>query len=138
MKWRKGITLGSKHKEFLWKYSIEEGLTISLTFKNGNYITKFKNNELNEIIDYTIKKQRIQLANNVEKLANGTEKEGLGSFIYNTISRETVDAQASSHIAAILFEIGVFDYNGAKRGMEFWVIDSAWEQRFLEYEKDNS
>lgn len=112
-----------KDKEFKWRYSSYDGLVINRSFKNGNHETVFSDKGIKKVINYIKKKERIPLANNVEKLTNGTEKEGLGSFIYQNISKNTADAQAESHLASIMYNLGIFGYIGALRDMEFWLID---------------
>ena len=52
------------------------------------------------------------LANNVEKLANGTEKHGLGRFLYEQLGRDTAGAQLAGQLGVILTSAGVWDYHG--------------------------
>lgn len=136
MEWKSGITLGTKKKEFKWKYSGYDGLTIIRAFKNGDNKTEFSNTDIEKIINYIKGKGRVPLANSVGKLTNGTEKDGFGSFIYEYISRNTADAQASSQLVSILYSAGVIGYNGATLGMEFWILDENWKEK-LRVQKDN-
>lgn len=127
MEWKNGLTLSPKGKEFKWRYSKSDGLVITRTFKSGNNKTEFSNEDIDKIINYIKEKGIVPLANNVEKLSNGTEKEGIGSFIYQNISSDTTNAQAASQLASILYNTGVLGYNGAARGMEFWILEENWK-----------
>lgn len=129
MEWISGNTLGSKKKEFKWIYNKEEGLTIIRQFKNGRAKTNFSNADIDKIINYIKEKGRVPLANNVEMLVNGTEKDGIGRFIHKNISESTRDAQAASHLVSIFCNLGVLGYNGAVRGMEFWIMNENWGEK---------
>ncbi|HZJ58537.1 MAG TPA: hypothetical protein VFD57_05650 [Clostridia bacterium] len=129
MKWKMGLTLGSKQKEFRWRYSKANGLVIIRTFKNGNKKTEFSNEDIDSIINFIKEEGIVPLANNVVKLSNGTEKEGIGRFIYQNISNDTTNAQTASQLASILYNTGVLGYNGAVRGMEFWILDDNWKEK---------
>lgn len=126
MEFRKGFTLGKKNP-FEWKYT-NDCIIIKRNFKNTKSTTKFSNSDLNKIINFIIKNDEVELSNNVKKLANGTEKIGLGSFIYNGISKDVTDAQAASQLASILCACRILSYNGAERGMKFKVKEKNWER----------
>lgn len=119
-------TLGSKSKVFKWAIVPEEGLTIYRQFSTGEQVDVFSLNEIEQIIHFAANKGIVPLANNVEKLHRGTEKVGLGSYIYS-LEKSISKAQAMSQFAAIMVHSGVFGYNGAMRNMEFWVKDEDWK-----------
>jgi len=64
----------------------------------------------------------IPLANNVEKLYGGTEKEGLGTTIYALTPGNTMHAQGASYLGVVLERAGIFGWNGEKKGI-------AWQFR---------
>lgn len=59
------------------------------------------------------------LANNVEKLYNGTEARGLGSTIYDIVPGNTRHAQGSSYLGVILEQAGILEWNGKARGIRW-------------------
>lgn len=127
MNYRTFRTLGSKSKLFEWMFDSKIGLKIVRQFSTGERIDIFSTNELEQIIQFTIKNGNMPLANNVVKIHNGTEKKGLGSFIYNQFDKDINKAQAASQLAAILVNTGIYDYNGVTRNMEFWIKNSDWQ-----------
>ncbi|GMQ61701.1 hypothetical protein [Vallitalea maricola] len=127
-------TLGGKAKKFKWKYCEDEGLTIYRVFSKGSkHISIFSDNDLDNIIDFLKNKQELPLANSVDKMKNGTEKEGFGSFIYDKINADTKFAQSASQLVAILISAGIIGYNGAKRNMIFYYKDSNWKIKLIKY-----
>lgn len=113
------ITLGSKHKKFYWWLSDNNYLTIRRTFKNDMrsllVISKENIEGLNEFV-----KQRgsTKLSNNVEKLALGTEEEGIGTYLMNYCRLSSSEAQIASQIVAIFCEAGIWNSNGRLRCIE--------------------
>jgi len=129
-------TLGGKEKSFLWSY---DGERIVIR-KKINGVRKeseisYLNNELEKIMLYIKQGERISLANNVAKLKNGTEKEGIGHYIYNYLERKIDKAQSASQLVAIMVKANVLGYNEAKKNMEFWINDMNWRERMLNYVK---
>ena len=123
----KCFTLG-KNKSFIWEYNSETGITIIRHFKNGERKDPFSNEVIGKIINYVKKSGKVRLSNNVEKLSNGTEVEGLGKFVFDKIKKDTSYAQAMSQFAAIMVKLGIFEYNGERKSMEFWVINEKWQK----------
>ena len=126
--WNKCETLGAKQKDFKWTYDEDEGLTIKRNFINGIYTTTFTNDEINKIIDYISQSKQVKLANNVSKLKNKTENDGLGKFVYDILDRDVTDAQAMSQFAAIFVNQDILGYNNKKRNMLFWVENENWRK----------
>ncbi|MGQ0604380.1 MAG: hypothetical protein ACT4QE_22080 [Anaerolineales bacterium] len=62
------------------------------------------------------------LANNVQKLGDGTEKWGLGSIILEQEESDVSHAQGSSYLGVILEESGYFVWNGRHKGIEWKLI----------------
>ncbi|MFD3157357.1 hypothetical protein ACFIJ5_10920 [Haloimpatiens sp. FM7330] len=134
MNWYKLHTLGNKHKEFEWTYSSLDCLKIKRVFKNNPLvITQFSDLEIEKILNYIFINKELPLANSVHKLSNGTEIDGIGSFIYNNISRDTTDAQASSQFVALFTKLKILGYNQKPIGMRFWLLNIDWKNKILEY-----
>lgn len=125
----KGVTLG-KGKPFLWDYNSQNGIKIIRYFKNIERIDVFSINNINAIVDYVVTTGRVRLSNNVEKLKDGSELDGLGKFVFDNIKKDTSQAQSMSQFAAIMVKMGVFEYNGTKKAMEFWVVNENWRDVF--------
>jgi hypothetical protein len=84
--------------------------TIASTLHGNSYIggdswcwnSTFTEEEINTIQQWSLSGW-VALANNVQRLANGIEQEGLGRFIYENIESKTTTAQLSSHIGALFY-----------------------------------
>lgn len=121
MNYHTNRTLSTKSKPFKWTFNWINGLTIYRQFSNKDRIDVFSTNELEQIIQFTFRNGKVPLANNVDKIYQGTEKKGLGSFIYYHFDKDIIKAQAASQLAAILVHTGIYEYNGATINMEFWI-----------------
>lgn len=130
--WCKNKTLGGKEKTFHWKLNEEYSLTI---IKDGNSKTKYLVSEEEiSLLQMYISNRKLPLANNVQKLANGTEQKGVGTFLYNDLNwNDTTKAQLSSQLASIFVNTNIWEYNGKQRGMEFWIKNENWKERLKSY-----
>lgn len=89
--------------------------------------------QIAKIISY-VGREWVKLANNVEKLYNGMEVDGIGHFMYNNIYPEPTFAQLSSHLSAIFYYAGVWEWNGKRSGLQFRGIDNVdWRFLLTEY-----
>ncbi len=129
------FTLGGKHKRFWWKINKNYTLEIIRKFNSGNgkiILETFTEEEIKKIQKF-INHNKIPLANNVQKLKNGTEKEGLGKFLYEKLNKNTTQAQLASHISTIFYNSGTWDYNEKKRDMLFWKKSEDWKNLLNSY-----
>lgn len=128
--WLHETTFGGKSKPFLWK--IDEGCNIHIirvfNLESGKKeMPKIvRVDDLNRLDEYMGDGNWKDLANNVEKLANGTEKLGIGKFLCNDLGWTTTDAQLSGHLGVIFSRSKVWEYNGKMRGMKFKRISNNW------------
>ncbi len=129
-----GYTL-SKPNEFLWYYDGQK-LTIERVFKNKEEISEFNNDEIDMIVQYIKNNGEVDLSNNVSKVKDGSEKPGIGKFIYENIRMDTTFQQSSSQLVSIMYDIGVLDYNNKKRNMKFWIKDSNWKEKINSFCKN--
>lgn len=129
-----GCTLG-KGNEFLWYYDGEK-LTIEREFKNKEEKTEFFNDEIDMIVQYIKNNGEVDLSNSVSKVEDGSEKPGIGKFIYESIRRDITFQQSSSQLVSIMYNIGVLDYNNKKRNMKFWIKDSNWKEKINSFCKN--
>lgn len=128
----KGYTL-SEEKPFLWDYDGEK-IFISKKDKNQNeYTFNFTNIQIDGLLLYIKNKGRVPLANSVSKIKDGTEKDGIGTYLYNNIRQDTTFQQTSSQLVSILCNVNVLHYNNKKKGMVFWINDMNWRERLLDF-----
>lgn len=113
----KASTRGGKAKEFHWAFEpYIDSLKIDRDLAKPDY---FKVQEVFSVIHILYDhfgSDWYPLANNVEKMGNGTETMGLGSAIFS-ISRDITHAQAASQLGVILEELGIFEWNNKPRGI---------------------
>lgn len=76
------------------------------------------------------------LANNAAKLYMGTEKDGIGKFLYR-LRTEVPYAQLSSQLAAIFYYSGVWEWNERKRGMKFLLFSGNWKEKTMQYYRNS-
>ncbi len=127
-------TLG-KGNVFWWAIDPEGNITIERKFKNeSTESTIIRNIEVNKIFEY-VEEEWVSLANNVEKLRKGTEKEGIGKFMYEVLRWNETDCQLSGHLGAIFTKTGVWDHNGMKRGIMFRRKLPYWKESLLDFIK---
>lgn len=77
-----GYTL-ARGKPFSWSYDGEE---IFISKKDKNMVEHtfiFTNTEIDGLIAYIKEKDVVPLANSVSKVPDGTEKDGIGKYIFN-------------------------------------------------------
>ncbi len=62
------------------------------------------------------------LANNVKKMGNGTENEGLGRAILRQRPTDISHAQASSYLGPFLEGLGIFKWNQKRKGICWHIV----------------
>ena len=132
-------TLGGKAKNFRWKLDEAGDLLIERKFSlksspepTVNY-TKFSKEEIEAIINYVAKNEWTNLGNSVSKLGDGSEKEGLGKFMFEVLGCDITKCQASSQLSPILINAGIWEYNGKKRNIRFRSNNNEWEKLLQAY-----
>lgn len=133
--WIFSTTFGGKAKSFWWR--VDENLNIlvmrkfnGLKYKNFKLIRK---EELQKIDNYMNGKEWVDLANNIEKIGNGTEKDGLGKYLFQSLGWKAGDAQLASHLGVIFTLSGAWSFNGSKKGIQFKKNNSPWQELLREY-----
>jgi hypothetical protein len=64
------------------------------------------------------------LANNVERLSNGTERQGFGMVILKQENSNVLHAQGASYLGVVLEECGYLVWNRKHLGIEWQIIDT--------------
>lgn len=103
-------------------------------FKNNSITVRvITKEELEKINNFMNAREWFDLANSVDKLAKGTEKEGLGKFLYNYLAWDASGAQLAGHIGVIFTLSDIWEFNNQKRGMKFRKKSANWEKQLKTY-----
>lgn len=105
---------GGGAKSFCWGW---DGATVQIWRENG-WDDRFPVAEVAEIVNSLEDQFRLQwfpLANNVEKMRNGTEQPGLGMTILNIRPGDVRHAQASSYLGVVFEHVGLATWNGKSK-----------------------
>lgn len=128
--WIHSVTFGGKAKSFWWKFDDYCNLYIMRAFKTASGSHKsakfVSREEIERLNKFMVKNQWFHLANNVEKLKNGNEKEGIGRFLYERLKWSTTDCQLAGHLGVIFSLSGAWEYNGKERGIKFRRLNQDW------------
>lgn len=130
--WAVAHTLGSKEKLFKWSID-NDNLTVLriIGSKENRLSVAFEN--LDQIHSYVSNNNWTHLANSVSKISNGTEKYGIGRFIYEYLNLSVSEAQLASHIAALFCQAGIWESNGVVKGMMFRKIKDDWKTALIKW-----
>ena len=111
--WAYSTTLG-RAKPFWWHIDADCNLTIGRRFKNQKKLNhkKIIRDTINDLLQYLPNDSWFSLAHNVQKLARGSEKNGIGLFLYRESNFSETEAQLASHIATLFHRSNLWDYNG--------------------------
>ncbi len=133
-KWLLGHTL-AKDKPFYWKIDDAGNIYIKRKFKHAkDYLEqKLSNQELNKLDEFMSDREWKSLANSVSKLGTGTEKSGVGWFLYHQLGMDGTAAQLSSQLGTIFTNSGAWLYNGKKKNIEFKKNTENWFQKVNDY-----
>ena len=114
-----------KRKEFLWRLDATSE-TVIIENEKGRKLT-YTVGEVREILLALHRRFRADffpLANNVERLGNGTERPGLGTTMLDLLGHNVTKAQGASYLGAVLEEIGFFTWNDRNWGIEWRLVDT--------------
>jgi hypothetical protein len=112
---------GKKAKRFKWEYRDHQ---IIIKNENGR-MHSYSVGEIYDIITWLAGKFGdgwFPLANNVQKLGDGTEIDGLGLAILHQRPKDITHAQGSSYLGVVLEEVKIFEWNGKAKGIEWRTI----------------
>ena len=132
--WSVSHTLGTKEKVFSWWIDSRGNIFIKRKFRNDLFprIDKISCSNLDKLQGFMQDREWKDLANNAEKLYTGTEKEGIGKFLYR-LRAEVPYAHLSSQLAAIFYHSEVWEWNEQKIGMKFQLLPGNWQERTMRY-----
>lgn len=114
-------TRGGKHRIF--GYRINSDTLIIENINNRQDVFGFK--ELYSILTELYREfgtDWFPLANNVQKMGNGTERPGLGCTILRKQPSDVTHAQAASYLGRIFEDIGLAQWNGKTRGIAWKLL----------------
>jgi hypothetical protein len=132
--WSRSRTLGIKQKAFSWRIDGRGNIFIKRKFRRARFprIDKISCIHLERLCRFMQDMEWKDLANDAAKLYTGTEKDGIGKFLYR-LRPEIPYAQLSSHLAAIFYHSEVWKWNEQRRGMKFSQLSEDWQQRTMQY-----
>jgi len=114
----------NRRKSFIWWYDEKKGI-LNIQNEEGLF-HKFDIDEILQILD-TVKSEfgenYFPLANNVEKLGNGSEVRGLGTIILEQSPKDLFHAQGASYFGPVFEHVGFFAWNGKSRGIHWRLIN---------------
>jgi hypothetical protein len=113
-------THGGKAKKFDWDFIQDQIVIKNIEGKQHKYDLLEVKDILSKLYN-TFGNDWFPLANNVEKLGNGTEKDGLGSFIFSIKPGDITHAQGASYLGVVLEKAGILRWNQQIKGIE-WKI----------------
>jgi hypothetical protein len=136
--WSVSHTLGTKEKVFSWRIDSRGNIFIKRKFRNDLFprIDKISCSNLEKLQGFMQERKWKDLANDAAKLYLGTEKDGIGKFLYR-LRPEVPYAQLSSQLGAIFYHSEVWEWNEQKRGMKFLLLPGNWQERTMQYYRDS-
>lgn len=104
--WSRSQTLGVKHRAFSWRIAGSGNVFIKRKFRRARFsrIDKISCSHLDKLCRFMEDLEWKDLANDVAKLYMGTEKDGIGKFMYR-LRPEVPYAQLSSQLVAIFTKL---------------------------------
>lgn len=131
--WINCSTLG-KSNPFQWRLSEHHDLEIKR--EPNSKIEVVTSQDIDALQEYLKGGDWFALSNNVEKLHQGAENEGIGWFLFNFCDYDPTQAQLSSHLGALFSDLGIWEWNSRKRGIKFRLITINWRDLVnMPYEK---
>lgn len=136
--WFLSHTLGTKEKAFFWRIDSRGNIFIKRKFRNSLFprIDKISCNHLDRLHEFMQDREWKDLANDAAKLYMGTEKDGIGKFLYR-LKQEVPYAHLSSQLAAIFYHSEVWEWNEQKRGMKFLLLSGSWQEKTMQYYRNS-
>jgi len=136
--WSVSHTLGTKEKVFSWRIDSRGNIFIKRKFRNDLFprIDKISCSNLDKLQGFMQDREWKDLANDAAKLYLGTEKDGIGKFLYR-LRPEVPYAQLSSQLGAIFYHSEVWEWNEQKRGMKFLLLPGNWQERTMQYYRNS-
>ncbi len=104
-------THGGRAKQFEWFFQKDHVIIENENGKTHEYSV----DEIIEILTNLLEEfgqEWIPLANNVQKMYEGTEISGFGSTIYSLCPGDVFHAQGASYLGVVLEEAGLLEWNG--------------------------
>jgi len=114
---------GRKAKRFDWVFQDDY---VKIKNENGRQ-EDYSLAEIFDIINWLTKQFGLSwfpLANNVEKLGQDTEVDGLGVAILRQRPGNISHAQGASYLGVVLEYVGILEWNNKQRGIQWRIINS--------------
>lgn len=136
--WSLSHTLGTKEQVFFWRIDSRGNVFIKRKFRKDCFprIDKVSCSHLDKLQGFMQDREWKDLANDAAKLYMGTERDGIGKFLYR-LRPEVPYAQLSSQLAAIFYHSEVWEWNEQKRGMKFLLLPGSWQEKTMQYYRNS-
>lgn len=136
--WSSSHTLGTREKAFSWRIDSRGNVFIKRKFRKALFprIDKISCSHLEKLHEFMQDMEWKDLANDAAKLYMGTEKDGIGKFMYR-LRQEVPYAQLSSQLASIFYHSEVWEWNEQKRGMKFLLLSGGWQEKTTQYYRNS-
>jgi hypothetical protein len=112
---------GHRAKRFEWSFHDDY-----IRIKNENHrLEEYSLEEVSAILQWLADRFGLDwfpLANNVEKLGNGEEIDGLGVAILRQQPRNISHAQGSSYLGVVLEHVGILEWNNRAKEIKWRII----------------
>ena len=115
------VTHGWRQKKFIWRL-VEKDIAIENENGREHVYSLTETYDVIMALKNKFREDWFPLANNVELMGLGEEKDGLGVAILNVTPKDITHAQGSSYLGVVLEEIGVFEWNGEKKGIHWRIV----------------
>ena len=113
-----------KGRHFVWRFEPQE-MTVLIENEKGKK-HKYSVQEIERILRNLYNafwNEFFPLANDVEKLNNGSERLGLGRIILEQREGDIYHAQGSSYLGVVMEECEYFQWNGKHVGIGWRLVD---------------
>ena len=134
--WAHTTTLRKK-KAFSWRINDTCDIRVRRFFKNEGKLreTTIPHGVIDGLLRYLSAQAWFPLANNVVKLKNDTEVDGIGRYLYKREGFSLTEAQLASHIAALFCRANLWDINKERKSMSFRSIikETEWRRPLKEH-----
>ncbi|MDD1744316.1 MAG: hypothetical protein LUQ20_00655 [Candidatus Methanoperedens sp.] len=116
------VTHGGKAKKFRWEF---QGDQITITNEDGrtHLYSAVETYATIDWLSHRFDDRWFPLANNVKKLGNRSEVDGLGVAILHQRPIDITHAQGASYLVGVVLEkVEILEWNGKSRGIEWRII----------------
>lgn len=116
-------------KLFYWKYDHYEGILIKSQKSSREWnLSKYSVLQIEKTLNYIFINEIVEINNNIRKISDGFEKDGIGTFFYESFPDK---GQVSNLIflIEILIDLDILNSNKDKNNLKVWLKNIDWKSR---------